>query len=94
MDWKVTVSQRLTYRSENSEPHVRCPHLGIWHGEKEFPENLAFKASGACAQELHRIGGNGDPILERHMQAFVYAGSQGKAEAQWESVLNLTAVLR
>ena len=52
-DWKVTVSQRLTYRSESSEPHVKFPCLGIWHWEKEPPEHLALKASGACAQELH-----------------------------------------
>ena len=36
--------------------------MGIWHGERA-PEHLALKASGACAQELHGTGGNGDPIL-------------------------------
>ena len=46
-DWKVTVSQRLTYRSKSSEPHVRSPRLGIWGWEKEPPENLALKAGGA-----------------------------------------------
>ena len=24
-DWKVTVSQRLTYRSESSKPYIRSP---------------------------------------------------------------------
>ena len=48
-DWEVTVSRRLTYRSESSEPHVKSPHLRIWHWEKEPPVHLALKASGACA---------------------------------------------
>ena len=60
-DWKLTGSQRLTYRSESSEPHIKIPHVGNWHWEKEPPDNLALKVSGACAQELHRTGGNGDP---------------------------------
>ena len=30
-DWKVTVSQRLTYRGESSEPHIKLPRVGIWH---------------------------------------------------------------
>ena len=33
-DCTVTVSQRLTYRCESSEPHIRFPHLRIWHWEK------------------------------------------------------------
>ena len=48
-------------------------------GEKEPPEHLALNASGACVQELHRTGGNRDPILERHTQTFTCTGSQGKA---------------
>ena len=47
----------------------------------------------ACAQKLHMTGGNGDPILERHMQVFMCTGSQGKAETPWEYGLDLTAVL-
>ena len=47
-DWKVTGSQRLTCRSESSEPHIKLPRVGIWHWEKEPPEHLALKASGAC----------------------------------------------
>ena len=77
-DWKVTVSQRLTYRSESSESHLRPPHMGIWHWEKEPPEHLALQASGACAKELCGTGGNGDPILERHTQAFMGTGSRAK----------------
>ena len=80
-EWKVTVSQRLTYRSESSQPHFKSPHLGIWHWEKESPEHLALKASGACVQELYGTGGNGDPILERCTKTFTCTGSQGKAKA-------------
>ena len=62
--------------------------MGIWHWEKEPLEQLALKASGACAQELHGTGGNGDPILKRH----TCTGSQGKAKSPYESGSNLTAV--
>ena len=65
IDWKVTVSQRFTYRSESSEPHIKPSCAGTWHWEKEPLEHLALKASGTCAQELHRTEGNGDPILKR-----------------------------
>ena len=54
---------------------------------------MTLKASGACAQGLHQTGENGDPILKRCTQAFVYTGSQGKAETPWESGSDLTAVL-
>ena len=81
MDWKVTGSQRLTYRSESSELHIKLSLVGIWHWEKEPPEHLALKASGACVQELHGTGGNRDPILERCTQTFMCIGSQGKAKS-------------
>jgi len=29
-DWKITVSQRLTYRGESSEPHIRSPSPNTW----------------------------------------------------------------
>ncbi len=48
-DWKLTASQRLTYRSESSESHNKLSCVGIWHWEKEPPEHLALKASGAHA---------------------------------------------
>jgi len=38
-DWKVIGSQRLTYRSESSEPHIKPSRVGIWHWEKE-PESI------------------------------------------------------
>ena len=60
-DWEKNVSQRLTYRSESSEPHIKSLDMWIWHWEKETPEHLALKASGACVQELHRTGGNRHP---------------------------------
>ena len=80
-DWKLTGSQRLTYRSESSEPHIKLSRVGIWHWEKEPPEHLALKASGACVPELHGTGGNGDPILKRHTQSFTCTGSHGKAKS-------------
>ena len=80
-DWKLTGSQRLTYRSESSEPHIKLSRVGIWHWEKEPLEHLALKASGACAQELHRTWGNRDPILKRRTQIFTCTGSQGKAKS-------------
>ena len=92
-DWKLIGSQRLIYRSESSEPHIKLPHVGIWHWEKEPLEHLALKASGACVQELHRTGGNRDPILKRHTQTFTCTESQGKAKSPRESGSNLTAVL-
>ena len=57
-DWKITVSQRLSHRNENSEPHIRFPSLGVWHWEKKPPEHLALKAIRACAQEPYGPGGN------------------------------------
>ena len=90
-DWKITLSQRLNYKSENSEPHIKFPCLGIWHWEKEPLEYLALMASEACVQELHRTGGNGDPILKRRTQTFT--GSQGRARSPQEPRSNLTAVL-
>ena len=80
-DWKLTGSQRLTYRSQSSEPHIKLPPVGIWHWEKEPPEHLALKASGVCAQELHKTGGNGDPILKRHTRTFTCTGCQGRARS-------------
>ena len=91
-DWKLTGSQRLTYRSEGSEAHIKLSRVGIWHWEKEPLEHLALKASGAYVQELHRTGGIRDPILKRRTQTFTCTGSQGKAKAPWESGSNLTAV--
>ena len=49
-------------------------------------EHLALKDSGACVQELHGIGGNRDPILERC--------TKGKAETPSESGSDLTTLLR
>ena len=92
-DQKVTVSQRLTYRSECSEAHIRSPCPGIWYWEKESLEYLALRTSGPCVKELHRTRGNRDPILERPTQAFTCAGSQGKAETPQEYASDLTAVL-
>ena len=92
-DRKLNGSQRLTYKSESSEPHIKPSRVEIWHRDKEPLKQLALKASGACAQELHRTGGNRDPILKRRTQTFTCTGSQGKAKSPRESGSNLTAVL-
>ena len=70
-DWKVTGSQRLTYRSESSEPHIKIPCVGIWHWEKEPLEHLALKDSGACAQELHGTGEKETPFLKDTHREFL-----------------------
>ena len=93
IDRKVTGSQRLTYRSESSEPHIKSPCLRIWHWEKELLEHLALKASGAWAQEINGTAGNGDPALERCTQTFTCTGSQSKAKSPQESGSDLTTVL-
>ena len=80
MDWKITVSQRLTYRSEFWAPG-QVPMPGDLAVGERAPEHLVLKASRACAQELHRTGGNRDPILKRHTQTFTCTGSQGKAKS-------------
>lgn len=67
--------------------------MGIWRWEKEPPEHLALKATGACAPELHGTGGNRDPLLKRRTQTFTCTGSQGKAKSPKESGSKLTAVL-
>ena len=61
---KLTGSQRLTYRSESSEPHIKLSRVGIWHREKEPLEHLALKASGAHVQKLHKMGETGTPFLK------------------------------
>ena len=75
---KITISQRLSQRRESSEPHLRFPILGVWHWEEEPPEHLALKASGACAQELHRTGENRDSHSWRAHKSFhVHWANQG-----------------
>ena len=77
-DWKLTGSQRLTYRSESSEPHINLPRVGIWHWKKEPLEHLALKASGAFVQELHGTGENRDPILKRCTRTFTALGPKAE----------------
>ena len=40
---KTIIPQKLSHRSESSEPHVRLPSLGV-QPEVECPEDLALKA--------------------------------------------------
>ena len=90
-DWKLTGSQRPTgVRVLSYTSNSQCGDLA---GGQRALEHLALKASGACAQELHGTGGNGDSILKRCTQTFMCTESQGKAKSPWESGSNLTAVL-
>ena len=43
MDWIIIILQRLSHRSESSEPHVRLPSLEVWHWKEEPQEHLALK---------------------------------------------------
>ena len=65
--WKIIVSQRLSHRSEGSEPQVKPPpSLWFWHWEEKPPEPLALKVSGAWSQELHRVERHRNPTLGGH----------------------------
>ena len=49
-DWKVTGSQRFTYRSESPELHIRLPCVGIWHWKKDPPGASGIEGQwGLCA---------------------------------------------
>ena len=52
-----------------------------------------MKASGECAPELHRTIGNRDSALGECTQDSMCTGSQGKAEAPYESVSDLSSGL-
>ena len=65
-DWKLTGSQRLTSRSESSEPHINLSHVGMKHWEKEPLEPLSMNDSGAGNKELQRTRGNRDTNLKRY----------------------------
>ena len=64
MDWKVTVSQRRTYRSESSKPHIKSAHLGIWHLEKEPLGHLALKARGVVDRSDTGLGETETPFIK------------------------------
>ena len=63
-DWKVTASQRFTYRSENSEPHVSSWCLGIWDWGKDPLEQLALKAMGLVCRISTGVGGKDTTFLK------------------------------
>ena len=63
-DWKVTSSQRLTYRSESSELNIKLPRVGIWHWEKEPLEHLALKARGLVHRSSMGLGEMETPFLK------------------------------
>ena len=92
-DWKLTGSQRLTYRSESSEPHIKLTCGALALGERAPRASVIEGQWGLCAG-VHGIGGNGDPNIKRHTQTFTCTGSQGKAKSPQESGSNLTPVIR
>ena len=48
-DWKVTGSQRLTYRSESSEPHIKPPNSGDLELGQRAPRAPGIKGQwGLC----------------------------------------------
>ena len=63
-DRKVTGSQKLTYKSESSEPHIKLPCLGIWHWEKEPLAHLAMKARGLVHGSSMGLGEMETPFLK------------------------------
>ena len=63
-DWKLTGSQRLTYSSESTEPHIKLSRVGIWHGEKEPLEHLALKASGLVHRSSMGLGEMETPFVK------------------------------
>ena len=78
-DWKITIFQRFSHRSESSEPQVRFPSPGFWHWEGEPPEHLALKSSRLYVLEFHGIEGNRDSTLGEYTQDSMCTGLQGKA---------------
>ena len=76
--WATRV-ERLTYRSESSEPRVSFPHLGIWLWVEEPLEHMALKASKDCVQELHRDWGKQIPLLKGlHRFSWVQGTREGQ----------------
>ena len=57
------------------------------------PRAFGTESQQACVQELQGTGRNRDSTLERCTQAFMYTGSQGKAETPQEYGSDVPAVL-
>ena len=63
-DWKLTGSQRLTYRSESSEPHTKLSPVGIWHGEKETLSIWHWRPVGLVHRSSTGLGEMETPFLK------------------------------
>ena len=85
-NWKISISQKFSHRSESSESHIKLLSLGVWQWEEETPENLALKASRVWLQEFHRIEGNINTTLGGCSQGPVSTRTQWRK--QW-SLKNL-----
>ena len=77
-NWKISIPQKFSYRSESSEPHDRLSSLVVWQQEEEPPENLALKARRVWSQELYRMGGNRNSTLGGHTEGLTCARTWGK----------------
>ena len=73
-----TYTTEVHPRSEDSEPRVRLPSLGVRQWEEEFLENQTLKASRIRLQDFDRTAGNRDSTLGGHTQSSVHIGTQGK----------------
>ena len=64
MHRKVTTSQKLTYRSESSKPHITAPCLGTWHWEKEPLEHWHGRPVGLVHRSSTGLGEMETPFLK------------------------------
>ena len=71
-DWKVTVSQRVIYRRDCSEPQVKSPCLRTWHWEKETQNIWHWRPVGLVHRSTIGLGKMETPFLKgthRHSYA-------------------------
>lgn len=63
-DWKVAVSQRLTYRSESTEPHNKLPHWGSGTGRKSPQSIWHWRPVGLVCKSSTGLGEIETPFLK------------------------------
>jgi len=64
-DWKLTCSQRLTYRSESSEAHIKLSRAGLQPWEKEPPGASGIEGQwGLCTGAPQDWGEMETPFLK------------------------------
>lgn len=70
--------QRVSPKSEGSEPHSGFPSLGL-PLEDDAPEHLVLKASGAYFLESQRAVGSRNSALKGHTQNLSCSRPQGRS---------------